>query len=453
MVIRFVVQNIYSFGESVEFNMLPRPKIRTPEGHKYSMNGFDLLKLSAMFGPNAAGKSNFFKAIGLFQKLVLGEISSTAVQEAQFKFGPSENVHQVLAMEFLQDNQPFYYAVELVDGQIQTEELYRSGLGKTTDILLFERKTLSDNQQTLTFSKEFELDEKSQLLKTILSEEFLDPAYTMFQWVSHRDNPHLKPVKTAFRWFLHTLQLIGPESNQHVLAQKLDYDPHFRKFVGVILPCFNLGLSNMEFVSKTENDASGIPESPFSPETGASTSNSKRTTGNYKIKEHQPLTLVKEHTQPLGKKLQVSQINQIGKQVNFNLHSISDGTIRLLDYLSAFYDIINQPKVYLIDEFDRSIHPSLAKELIKKFASDTQTKGQLIFTTHASDLLDQSIFRQDEVWLAEKKVSGATELYALSDFKEHNTIDIRKGYLNGRYGAVPFLSDLQDLNWHLYDLD
>jgi hypothetical protein len=82
-----------------------------------------------------------------------------------------------------------------------------------------------------------------------------------------------------------------------------------------------------------------------------------------------------------------------------------------------------------------------------------QTKGQLILTTHASDLLDQSIFRQDEVWLAEKKINGATELYALSDFKEHNTIDIRKGYLNGRYGAVPFLSDLQDLNWHLYDLD
>jgi hypothetical protein len=275
----------------------------------------------------------------------------------------------------------------------------------------------------------------------------------MFEWVAHRDNPHLKAVKTAFNWFQQTLRVIGPTSNQYALAQKLDNDPHFRKFVGAILPCLNLGISNLEFVSKTENDVSGIPESPFSPETGASTSNSKRTTLHYKIKEHQPLTSVKEHTQPLGKKLQVSQINQIGKQVNFNLQSISDGTIRLLDYLSAFYDLINQPKVYLIDEFNRSIHPSLAKELVKKFATDNQTKGQLIFTTQESNLLDQSIFRQDEVWLAEKKANGATELYALSDFKEHNTIDIRKGYLNGRYGAVPFLTDLQDLNWHLYDLD
>jgi AAA15 family ATPase/GTPase len=453
MIIRFVVQNIYSFGDATEFNMLPRPKIRTPEGHKYSVNGFDLLKLSAMYGPNAAGKSNFIKAVGLIQKLVLGEISSTVVQEAQFKFGPSENVRQVLAIEFLQDNQPFYYAVELVDGHIQTEELYLSGLGKTPDILLFERKTLSDNQEVLTFSKEFEQDEKSQLLKTILSEEFLDPTYTMFEWVAHRDNPHLKAVKTAYNWFLHALRVIGPASNQHALAQKLDNDPHFKKFVGVMLPCFNLGISNLEFVSKTENDVSDISETPFSAETGASTSNSKRTTHHYNIKENQPLAFVKEPALPLGKKLQVSLINQNGKQVNFNLNSISDGTIRLLDYLSAFYDLINQPKVYLIDEFDRSIHPSLAKELIKKFATDMQTKGQLILTTHASDLLDHSIFRQDEVWLAEKKVNGATELYALSDFKEHNTIDIRKGYLNGRYGAVPFLSDLQDLNWHLYDLD
>ena len=78
-------------------------------------------------------------------------------------------------------------------------------------------------------------------------------------------------------------------------------------------------------------------------------------------------------------------------------------------------------------------------------------KSQIIFTTHESNLLDLEIFRQDEIWFAEKKQTGSTDLYALSDFKEHNTIDIRKGYLNGRYGSIPFLANLQDLNWHKYD--
>lgn len=76
--------------------------------------------------------------------------------------------------------------------------------------------------------------------------------------------------------------------------------------------------------------------------------------------------------------------------------------------------------------------------------------GQLIFTTHESNLLDQELFRQDEIWFAEKNQDGATDLYSLSDFKEHKTIDIRKGYLTGRYGSIPFLGNLKDLNWHEY---
>ena len=90
----------------------------------------------------------------------------------------------------------------------------------------------------------------------------------------------------------------------------------------------------------------------------------------------------------------------------------------------------------------------IVKELVSKFSFDNKTKGQLIFSTHESNLLDQEILRTDEIWFAEKNTNGATRLYSLSDFKEHNTIDIRKGYLNGRYGAIPFLGNLKDLNWH-----
>jgi hypothetical protein len=115
-----------------------------------------------------------------------------------------------------------------------------------------------------------------------------------------------------------------------------------------------------------------------------------------------------------------------------------------------FQGVVDKPKVYIVDELERSMHPTLAKELVTKFSHDKETKGQLIFTTHESNLLDQSIFRQDEVWFAEKSPDGSTDLYSLSDFKEHHTIDIRKGYLNGRYGAVPFLANLHDLNWHAY---
>jgi AAA15 family ATPase/GTPase len=109
-------------------------------------------------------------------------------------------------------------------------------------------------------------------------------------------------------------------------------------------------------------------------------------------------------------------------------------------------------KKYIVDEIERSIHPILIKELISKFSKEENTKGQLIFTSHESNLLDQDILRTDEIWFAEKNNRGETKLYSLSDFKEHSTIDIRKGYLQGRYGGIPFISNLQDLNWHKEDV-
>jgi AAA15 family ATPase/GTPase len=122
----------------------------------------------------------------------------------------------------------------------------------------------------------------------------------------------------------------------------------------------------------------------------------------------------------------------------------------LLEYIPALSFLINTDATFVIDEIERSVHPLIIKELIAKFSEDQDTKGQLIFSTHESNLLDQDIFRTDEIWFAEKNNAGASKLYSLSDFKEHNTIDIRKGYLNGRYGAVPFLGNLEDLNWNKY---
>ena len=133
-----------------------------------------------------------------------------------------------------------------------------------------------------------------------------------------------------------------------------------------------------------------------------------------------------------------------GKETEFNMLP----SPRLLDFIPAFKDLINTDKVFIIDEIERSVHPLLIKELVRKYSEDANTRGKLIFTTHESNLLDQDIFRQVEIWFAEKTPSGSTELYSLSDFKEHNTIDIRKGYLNGRYGSIPFLGNLTDLNWH-----
>jgi AAA15 family ATPase/GTPase len=163
------------------------------------------------------------------------------------------------------------------------------------------------------------------------------------------------------------------------------------------------------------------------------------------------IIVVKESGKIWVKILKVGHIGKNNKSVLFSLDEESDGTVRLLDFVPAFKSVVSSEKVYVIDEIERSIHPLLIKELVRKFALDPETKGQLIFSTHESNLLNQEIFRQDEIWFVEKNQDGSTDLYSLNDFKEHKTIDIQKGYLKGRYGSIPFLSNLHDLNWHEYD--
>lgn len=451
MLIRFIVQNVLSFADSEEFNMLPRPKIRTPEGHKYAVNGIELLKLSAIYGANAAGKSNLISALGLLQELVTGRISTLPIHERRFKFEPKAHEYQMLAAEFVQDGNAYYYGVEIKEGEIITEELYRSGLGKMPDFLLFERKKMDDGKISITFSESFEKDPASQLIKSVLLEDFLEKTKSAIPWLVKRGNQHFREIKSAMMWFSHTLQIITPRIRPTAITMWLASDPSFKSFAQDTLRAYGLGISRIDIREKSFDEVVGGDKDIMLNALKEKLSDQDdaylvlpSANGNEIVFEKKGDSFLVKHTK-------ITQSDSLGNEAEFDLDELSDGTLRLLDFIPAFRDVTLNRKVYVVDELERSMHPVLAKELVSKFSRDADTKGQLIFTTHESNLLDQSIFRQDEIWFAEKGPKGNTSLYSLSDYKEHNTIDIRKGYLNGRYGAVPFLANLQELNWHAYD--
>lgn len=140
-----------------------------------------------------------------------------------------------------------------------------------------------------------------------------------------------------------------------------------------------------------------------------------------------------------------------GQLTPFTIFQESDGTRRLLELVPAFFRAIFEPVPVIIDEIEQAIHPVMLRELVSKFSQNKQTKGQLIFTTHEAHLLDQEYLRQDEFWFVEKSPEGATSLTPLSDFKDvRYDLDLRKGYLLGRFGAIPFTGDLRQLNWDTY---
>jgi AAA15 family ATPase/GTPase len=127
-------------------------------------------------------------------------------------------------------------------------------------------------------------------------------------------------------------------------------------------------------------------------------------------------------------------------------HRESGGTRRLVDLSRPFYDLAHSPEptALFVDEIHESLHPTLLQSIIRHFNCETpmdEVRGQLIFATHETALLDaeakNAILRRDQVYLTEKDASGAARLYSVAEFKERNNLNLRRRYLQGRYGALP----------------
>lgn len=127
--------------------------------------------------------------------------------------------------------------------------------------------------------------------------------------------------------------------------------------------------------------------------------------------------------------------------VEFSEDEESDGTIALFNIAGPWLDVLENDRVLVIDELDTSLHPLVVHLLVKRLHHEG-TKAQLIFTTHDTSLLSQKLLRRDQVWFMEKDERSTTRLYPLSDFSPRDNEAVERGYLNGRYGGIPFLKDL-----------
>lgn len=449
MLIRFLVKNLFSFKELTEFNMLPG-RFNRMSYHIYESSDIRLLKMNALYGANGAGKSNLIKSAALLCQFVeTGELPIELLVET-FKFDKDSRKKDVyLGVEFIKEEVPYYYGITINQGIVIEEELQISGLGKKDDYTLFLRTDSVEAQQLeLRFAEGIMADKEAAIFPLFLKNEVLERNQPVLFHMATRKNKVFDLHKKALQWFTHDVVPVMPNARPTGLVIHLEEDTAFYKFASDMMQTFNTGIKSI--------NVDTIPIEEFFGEDDKQ--QAERITAELKanpdkvrpfITEHEEILFVFRDNRVVAKRLYFLHDTD-GGLVKFTAAEESDGTRRLLDYLPAFYSAIKSKRVYLIDEVERSIHPLLIKELINKFSHDQLTNGQLIFSTHESNLLDQDIFRPDEIWFAEKNKEGATEIYALSEFKEHHTIDIRKGYLNGRYGGIPFLGNLIDLNWGKY---
>jgi len=144
--------------------------------------------------------------------------------------------------------------------------------------------------------------------------------------------------------------------------------------------------------------------------------------------------------------IELAHLGSDGKPIFFNLDWESAGTRRLLVLLGHAFQVIDEGALLIIDELDASLHTLACENLLRLFSShETNPNGaQMVATTHDTNILRLPVLRRDQVWFTEKDTKGATHLYPLTDIRTRKGDNIEKGYLEGRYGAIPFAGPVPD---------
>lgn len=426
MLLRLEIQNFLSFYDKTVFDMFPNPKREHFQNHVYNEK-IPLLKMAAIYGENGSGKSNFVKALGFMKSFVEDDDFLKKINLGEYRFQLSEqsNLPISLTIEFCEKG--CYYIYEMtINGDIE-ERFSISGLGETENQLLFERKGVNVVS---------ELIENQEVVERLLS---LNRHSSI---LSHRKYPVFKQNKdigNLFNWF-NDLDVITINSNIPTLIDLLSNYSELFDFANQVMR--NIGITNSLTIKETpldewivQQDITGLKDvlesNGIDDNSGVAVLRNNR--NEYSVSMRDGEKIVKEFL--------FEQLGVNGFKKPLKIATQSDGTVRLLTLIPALFDAIRRGKVVVIDELENSIHPNLVYRLVKYY-STSHCSGQLIYTTHLTQLLDQqNLIRPDEVWKTEKE-NGCTRMSSFNDFKIHSTMNIEKGYIEGRYGGIPSISKI-----------
>lgn len=442
MLIRFVVENFLSFNEEIEFKMMAG-NFKTHKNHVCNQSNLDILKTSIIYGANGAGKSNLIKAIDFFKNIVLDGKVNKSVNSKKFKLN-SENKEKNInfEIEFSLDKKIYSYGFSLNNSIVINEWLYETGINK--DKLIFECE-FKQRKKHIKIASKYTRSQKSKLLIKLMEENLLANNEL---FLGKSDTLKIDEISLIREYINKRIVIIYPNSKFTGLIQSIMLSKNFHSFSNNLLETFDTGVKELEIETIDFDKFFGDDDEIIKNDILESFENSGK--NNMVISFEKGTVLVSREKEKLVvKKVLSSHLDNLNNKVLFDINEESDGTKRLLDFIPAFHGILNNDITFIVDEIDQSLHPTLLYSLVKKALSDESTKGQFIFTTHESNLLDFDIFRQDEILFVEKdNKTGSSHIYSLEEFKPRYDFDIRKGYLKGRFGAIPFLARLEDLKWN-----
>jgi len=425
MLVEFRTRNFRCFRDDQVLSLVANSDTTLDENCTRIAN-LRLLKAVGIYGANASGKSNLIKAIDVMRKLVLDSANFKPGRKLPRKAfllnGKSQKKPSFFEATFFHNGIRFQYGFTITSTRIQDEWLtaYPKGIGQAWYVRAFNQKTGDYDWKYSSFLK----GERAKLAKkTRENALFLSVGA---QW----NNEQLTAV---YEWFRDKLRVAPPKEEFRPVTAEMLFDMRKEKddwvklydYVMEVLRKADLGIRAVDVKERRVNrEMIKFPE--FLPS------------------EIQEKLLERLERERFLKVEMVHRNVDTDVHVHFPLEEESDGTQRFFQLLGPWLETVRGGYTVFVDELEVSLHPLLTRELVK-FIQDPEnnkTGAQLVFTTHDTTLLDPALFRRDQIWFTEKDMSGGAILYSMSDYKERRARKgeaMQKGYLSGRYGAIPIL--------------
>ena len=436
MLLRLIIKNFLSFDDEVQFDMFPNMKRTQMADHIYTdLCDVPVLKQAAVYGQNGAGKSNLVKALEFMRAFALDKNFIKSIEIDKYFYLLKDNASNdpiSLSLEFEQNKRFFFYEIEIGPKQVVKEGLYESFPKESKLDLVYERK-----EREVTFAK----DVDSTIMDAIKKLLGKNPMSSLMALNSEFPIVADERCARAAKWFKAKLEIIGVHSFLPTLIDLLRDNTPMMEFVKGLVHCLGVGVNAMnlqetDFDSWAKKHIAIAKNLPSDMDKVKSMSLSANSTPVLSIN-------VKDGVRKVYQ-LIFDNIGKNGFVGRLDTSMQSDGTLRALTLLPALYYACKLGKTVVVDEINCCLSPTMVKGIVEYFAKSNGTNGQLIFTTHDNQLLDEKdILRSDEIWFVDKR-EGASVLYSHNDFKEHHTISPYRGYNEGRYGAIRFVKLIED---------
>lgn len=441
MLIKFSLENWMSYREKTSISM-----VATREQHhgervtKVPRLKIRILPIALVFGGNASGKTNFFRALGFAKYMVTRGYFLAPDQriplEPYLLDSRSRKSPTSMSFTVMVGEEVYEYSFSLDSVRVVHERLAR--ITSPAEGFGFER-VLDDVSGTYTLTVGKAHAEERDLLELIGRSTRRNQLLLMTSV-----NQNAESFRPVYDWFDKTLRLISPTASY---APKEDYadesSPSFAR-MNELLALFDTGIRH---IRRKPIDVSSIP---LPSRLVKEVSDSLKEGETVRIEDHDrtfPYLLTRRDGQVVAEKLVACHAaHGESSEEEFELDHESDGTRRLIDLLPAFVDAERHDRshVCIIDEIDRCLHTFAARKLVETFLGNctNESRGQLLATTHDLGLMSQDLLRRDEMWLSERH-DETSILYPVSDFAEaRKDTDLRGSYLAGRMGGIPAINVL-----------